>query len=215
MGHETVLGAFLVQMICPALWGGYWYSAFLMAVAILATGSSMSIGALGVVAVLFVWHRFGFRAAAALSVLGLGSLLAVFIQAPGNPFLSDHGRAFIWQFGYRAWKEHRIFGGGIGSWVGHYLPIYKAEILAKFSYHLPAQLHCDYLDFLVEYGVGPFLVLGASFLQLLRKLKPTWPQAVVLGTMVNAVGNFPLCLPNTALVFLISYAYAMRDDKME
>lgn len=210
MGQHTVLGTFLAAALPAALWRGKWFSAFIMCVAILATSSSMAILTAGVVFLLYAWHRFSFRASAAL--VGLGSLAigALYWVKPDHPFLSFTGRWFMWDIGWRAFLENPYFGAGIGGWVGEFLPRFKNEIIDKFVNHVPQQLHSDYLDFLVEYGALPALVMLYPFYRFLRYFRPTWPHAVCVAILVNAVANFPLCLVPTALVFTLCWAEANR-----
>lgn len=211
MGHESVLGSFLAATICPALWRKNYLSAGVMAIAILATGSAMSCASLGAVLVIFWWHKFSFRAAAQVCAAGLAAMGAWFMLRPGDPFLSFHGRMFIWPFGLRAIADHPLFGSGIGSWVGIYVPIFKDEILKQFNHHVPYQLHNDYLDFLVEYGKAAFAVLSVALLQFIYRFKPTWTHATCASILVASLGNFPLCLPPTALIFLVCWAHSNRN----
>ncbi len=207
-GHPTVLGVFLAAAICPALWRGCYYAAGLMALTIMATGSSMSNGTLAVVALLFLWHKASFRAAAALACMGILGLLGAHIFYPANTWMDVDGRWFIWSFGLRALAEHPLFGSGPGAWAGHYIPLYQKEILAQFLYHVPQQLHCDYLDFLVEYGKVAFCILGLAFIQFVRNFRPTWHHAVCAALLVNATANFPLCLPVMAVIFIVCLAHS-------
>jgi len=210
MGNETVLGSFLVACICPALWRKNYFAAGLMALAIILSYSQMAWGCLGVVAVLYSWHRINFRSAVYLSAIGLLSLTAAISLMPHSPALSFHGRLFIWPFGLRALEAGPLFGGGIGSWTGVYIPLFKDEILEQFHNHLPYQLHCDYLDFLVEYGLIPFGILGYALVEFIYKFKPSWPHAVCAAILVNALANFPLCLPPTALIFVVCWALSFK-----
>lgn len=209
-GHESVLGAFLVACLPAALWRGWFYAAFLMIVAILATCSAMAWGSLGAIATIFIWHLAGFRSACALAFLGLALLGLAELLFPGNALMSFHGRFFIWPFGFRAIREHPLFGSGLGGWRAIYIPRFKDEILAVFHYHLPVQLHCDYLDFIVEYG----LLGSAAFLcaigQFIRNFRPTWHHAACAAVLVNSLGNFSLCLVNTALIFVVCWAHSAK-----
>lgn len=214
MGHESVLGSLLVAAICPALWRKNYVAAALMAVAIVVSYSQMAWASFGAVLVLFLWHTVNFRAALGLVVAGLVAFAGVLFLLPNSPALSFHGRLFIWPFGIRAIAENPIFGGGIGSWAGSYIPLYKDEILKEFNYHLPYQLHCDYLDFIVEYGLAAFAVLGVALAQFIREFRPTWLHAVCAALLVNSLGNFPLCLPPTALIFVVCWARANRKRRL-
>lgn len=210
MGHETVLGIFLVAAMCPALWGGAYLSAFIMAVAVVATCSSMSMAALGAVVVLFVWSRVNFRSAAAVAAAGLGAIAGLWLISPNHPFLSLHGRMSIWPYGWDAFMEHPFFGSGVGSWATHYMSKHASELVKAFGDTIPLQMHCDPLDFLIDYGVVPALVLGACIVRFAVRFKPTWPSAVCVAILVNSLGNFPLCLVNIAVIFVVCWAFSNR-----
>lgn len=208
IGHESVLGSFLIACLPAALWRKNYYAAFLMTVAILATCSAMAYASLGAIVALFAWRLAGFRAGVTTAFLGVAAVGGYERAFPGNALFSEHGRFFMWGFWIRAFKEHPLFGSGIGGWIGVYLPKFKDEILDSFHYHLPAQAHCDYLDFVLEYGlvgVAPFLVAGYRFA---RRFRPSWPHATCTAILVNATGCFPLCLVNTALIFVVCWALA-------
>lgn len=210
MGNETVLGSFLVAAICPALWRKNYIAAALMIAAIIVSYSQMAWGALGVVLVLFLWHKVNLRAALASVLAGIVTLSGCYFFFSDSPAMSFHGRLFIWPFGLRAIMEAPLFGSGIGSWVGVYVPRFKDEILAQFNHHLPYQLHNDYLDFIVEYGLAAFGVLSVALSQFIFSFKPTWVHAVCVAILVNSLANFPLCLIPTALIFVVCWAHANR-----
>lgn len=210
MGNGTVLGSFLVAALCPALWRGRWFCSLLMILVIILSDSQMAWGALGGVLTLFVWNRYTFRHAVAFAFSGLAILGICILTMPHSPALDFNGRWFIWEFGLRAFRESPYLGSGIGSWAGFYLPKYKDEILNTFHYHVPVELHCDYFDFLVEYGLIAGLVFLYPFTLFLRNFRPSWTHAVCAGILVNAAASFPLCLPTTGAIFVAAWAYSNR-----
>ena len=210
MGHQTVLGIFLVMAMCPALWRKHYLMAGFMGIVAIATYSTMAWASLGAVLTIYVWHRATFKKAVAFAIGGLLCVLVAYLIAPGHSVLSFHGRWFIWPFGVRAIMEHPYFGVGIGGWAGHYIPLYSAEILKVFNTHLPRQLHCDYLDFIVEYGFIAALPFVFALWQFLRNFRPSWQHAVCVAVLVNSLGNFPLCLANISLIFLVCWGLSSR-----
>ncbi len=212
MGNRTVLGPFLCACLAPALWGKKYALSLIMIISIVCTKSSMTSASLGAVLSIYLWHRTSFKVAAAAASGALLILLGLFLARPDYNFFAGDGRGFIWSFGLRAFKAAPWFGGGIGSWAGQYIGMYKDEILKQFSYHLPFQMHNDYLDFLVEYGAVPFIGVLAAIAHFIKQFKPTWHHAVCASLMVNAAANFPLCLISHALIFVVCWAYSMRGD---
>lgn len=212
MGHETLLGPFLVAAIAPALWGKHWKSAAVMAAAILCTKSSMSYASFAALLSVFLWHRFSLQVAVTIVGVTLFGLGTGYLMHADSEWYSPTGRQFMWGFGWDAFKKAPLFGSGIGSWVGVHLPNYAAQILTEFRTHVPFQLHNDYLDFAVEYGVLPGIPLLAGIVQWLRFFKPTWMHAVCLAFLVNAGANFLLCISSLALIFVVCWVYSWKDS---
>lgn len=208
-GHETVLGPFLVACLAPALWRGRWLSAGLMLAAILATVSTMTYAALGAVLVLFIWHRTRFIYAVLVSLLGAWLLAIGFYLFPDHPVLSVNGRGVIWKYVWEALQERPVWGYGPGAWAGKILPSYFKQYAEELR-SMPVQMHMDYLEFLVAYGAAGAVPLVYEGIRFVRNFRPSWMHAVCVGILVNALGNFPLCLPPLALVFVVCWAHSMR-----
>ena len=213
-GHETVLGPFLLACLCPALWGRRWVLSGAMVVALVASLSSMTIGGLGVVLFLYAWHRLGGGLAAAAAAAGAVTLGLLYVLDPSHPMLDWDGRGVIWKYGWKAFQERPLFGHGVGAWAGEllgkYAPMYATELRT-----MPKQLHCDLLDFLVEYGLVGASLFIYPVLSFLRNFQPTWKHAACVAILVNGLANFPLCLPSIAVVFVACWAFSNQGGTME
>lgn len=214
IGNPTILGPMLVACLCPALWRKHYLSASIMAVAAIATTSSMTYAALAVVLVVYLWQRSSFIFASMFALLAAVPVSLAYVFVPNHPIWNLSGRAFIWSFGMRAVSEHPLFGVGIGGWVGIYIKKFAPEILPKFFTHLPYNLHNDYLDFVVEYGLVAAGVLAIALFQFLYNFKPTWTHAICAGLLVNAAANFPLSLPPTAIIMAVAWAHSAKYGKL-
>lgn len=213
-GHETVLGPFLLACLCAALWRRDWVRSGLMVAALLASLSSMTIGCLGVVVLIYVWHVAGGRVAAALLALGAVLLAGFFMVDPSHPLLDWDGRGVIWKYGWMAFLERPMFGYGPGAWYGELLRKYSVEYAAELR-TMPRQLHCDSLDFLVEYGLFGAAFMALPMLRYVWRFRPTWTHAASAAILVNGLANFPLCLPSIAVVFVACWAFSNQGGTME
>lgn len=211
MGHETVFGPFVVAALAPALWNSRWIISVILMVAALCTGSSMTILSLSVLLLVFIWSRYGIKSSIGVGSIGCVVIGLLYLFLPELNLFSFNGRYFIWDFGIRAFKESPWFGSGIGSWSGNFLQKYKDEILLQFRYHVPFQLHSDYLQFLVEYGITPFIVLLYSLVQFVVSFRPTWTHAVCAAILVNALASFPFYIMPLAVIFVVCWTYSMRE----
>lgn len=212
IGHATVLGPTLVAALCPALWRKqYWLSALIFA-ATLATKSSMTYGALAVVALIFTWHQKGFLWACVAGLLLATLMGAAYLLFPDSSAWKLTGRAVLWEYGWLAFMENPLWGSGPGSWMGIFLPRYKGELLQIFETSWPKQLHSDYLEFLIDYGAISAMPLLVALGQFLRSFQPSWKHAICAGMLVNATANFPLCLPPTALILVVAWAHCFKID---
>lgn len=214
MGHETVLGPFLVACMAPALWRKRWILAGLMGAAAALTFSSMTWGCLGVLGLIWLWHLRGPALPAALVALGGLALSGLYYLFPEHPLLSFNGRWAMWPYGWKAFQAAPWFGSGIGSWAGKHLVAFKAELVAAFQTTVPVHLHCDPLDFLVEYGALPGLPLVASLARFLRNFRPTSDHAICAVILVNCLANFPFCMPPLAIIFMVSWARSGRSGTL-
>ena len=213
-GHETVLGPFLVSCLAAALWRERWVSSLLILVAILSTVSTMTYAALGAVLALFIWHRSSFFYAFLACLLGAIALGVGFLIAPDHPVLSVNGRGVIWKYVWEALKAKPVWGYGPGAWAAKIMPTYYKQYAVELR-TLPLNMHMDYLEFLVAYGVVGAVPMAAAGGLFLRNFRPTWTHAVCVGLLVNALGNFPFCLPPLALIFVVCWAHSMRRDILD
>lgn len=212
IGDTSNLGILLVACLCPALWKRQYTLSALMIAGCLATGSSMTLGSLSIVLALYLWQAFGFRLAAIYATLGASLIGLSFYIFPETKLFSLTGRSYIWGLGRRAFWENPLYGSGLGSWAGHFAKAWEKEILAVNDDHVPRQLHCDYLDFLVEFGALAAPPFVAAFLEFCWNFRPTWTHAAVAAILVNALANFPLSTPQGALIFVCCWAFSVPTE---
>jgi len=214
-GNRTILGPFLVACLAPALWERKWWAVIPMTLAIALLHSTLTFAAFAAVFLLYVWHACGPLRAIVFGWVGfLAIALAVFHYPKFSGFDFD-GRLQMWSAGISAVKQAPWFGAGIGAWQQIYLPQYGAGLLKVFGDTVPRQLHCDALDFAVEYGLVPLAILGIALAQFVRNLKPTWHHAVCAGLLINSLGNFPFAIISIALIFTVCWAHSMKQGGMD
>lgn len=205
VGQNTLLATFLVICLAPALWRKLWWAAIPIGAAVLVCHS---VGGLVCLTVLLMvrfwrWEPWIFLVPAALA---LGSRVLY-----GRSLADSDGRFFMWSFGWRAVKEAPWFGSGIGAWENIYLPRFQNEILEVFHEHLPRQMHNDFLDFAIEYGLAPMAVLMAAVLQWIRNFRTTWPNAVCAAVLIDACFSFPAEEIFLAVPFLVCWSLSGRQ----
>lgn len=209
-GHRTTLGAFLVACLVPALWTRRWIPAAVMVVAISLLNSTMTWASLAAVFLMFTW-RFGGSGWAILMgyFITFGVVLAVWLFPNFSGFDLD-GRIQMWTAGIMALREAPWAGAGIAGWQIIWVPAFAKEFLRIFGDSVPLQLHCDPLDFALEYGIRGLLVLLVALAQFVRGLRPTWQHTVCVALLVNCLGNFVICIISLALVFVVCHAQSQR-----
>lgn len=210
-GNRAVLAPFLAASLAPALWSGQWWLTIPIALGLIAVHSTLGFAATAAILVIYAWHRHGGRAALLLGVAGVSFLSMAWAAFPHYPGFDFDGRLQIWKYGIEAIKVHPFVGSGIAAWAQYYLPIFHDPLLKIFGDSVPFQLHCDALDFIVEYGIAPFLLLLAGLAQFALKASPSWTTAVCAAILVNSLGNFPFAIISIALVFTVSWAYAQKE----
>lgn len=214
-GHNTILGPFLACCLAPALWKKQWVPALFMTFACAISKSTMTIGSLAAIYMIYLWYRTSFNVAFYLALMSALALAVGFMLTPvehheGDYFYSMNGRAMFWGAGWKAFLEAPFFGGGPGSWVGKYTEKYIGTYQRTMRVW---QLHNDYLEYLVEYGAVPFAILFAGLVVFIKKFKPTWTHAVCAALLVNALGNFPFQIVPLALLFIVCFVYSNRANK--
>lgn len=199
-GQETILGAFLVAALAPALFTRRPVPAVLILACCMATGSSMTVGAAGVVFLLWLWKEFG----AILPGIITGVLIvAIGIKFdPGNAWFDPNGRVAFWQIGLDYLRQRPLFGFGPGTWW---------EMSPELNGIKLTHLHNEWLEFLVEYGIAGGLIMNWALVDFIRKFKFTWHHALVVGVLVNALGNFPLHIASIGTIFLTAWLLSVRE----
>lgn len=217
IGQSTVLGPLLVCALAAALYSKAWAWSVAMLPAIALVNSTLTYACLCGLGLYFMAGFYSWLVVATIPVLA-ASLLALYYFFPdmtlphGKPLFHADGRLFMWSYGVEALKEKPWFGSGIGAWEQTYLPRYAGSILQMFGFHLPKALHNDYLDFIVEYGIAPLLVLCGALIEFALNLRPTWHHAVCLILLIDALGSFPASQMFLALIFVTCWALSMRGS---
>lgn len=209
-GHPTVFAIFMCCCLAPALWNRQYLIAGTMALSIVNANSSMGFASLGVVIWFFIWHVAKLRIALATLLTAALTTAGLYFFYPEWGIWGITGRQVVWGFGVKAVENAPYFGSGYGSWIQQYLPRYVDAILDQYKSHIPFQLHSDYLEVLVEFGVFGVGLLAFPLVQFLLKLRPTWHHAVCAAVLVNALANFPFQIVPIALIFIVSFVYSME-----
>jgi O-antigen ligase len=203
-GQQTILGAFLVATLAPALFTGRRLCAFLILLCALATRSTMTAAGCGAISLLWLLREYGKRTFLTTVLLAVLALAAFYLQDPDNPLLSPNGRLGFWAIG---WQYHRLrptFGWGPGSWAP------MAPTAPPIGLRVES-LHNEYLEFLVEYGWAGFALLLLNLWGFAKGFKLTWHHALCAGLLVNAIGNFPFHIASLGVIFLTGWLLSVRD----
>jgi O-antigen ligase len=203
-GQETILGAFLIACFAPALFTRRFWAAVPIALCIVATHSSMTAAGVGVVGLLWVAQVWSAPAALALLSAAASALFLRFVMHPGDDWFDPNGRVRFWAWTYARWMERPLFGFGPGSWLPN-APVFELRL---------THAHCEYLEFLTEYGAIGALPLLASLWGFFRRFRLTWHHALCCGLLVNAVGNFPFHIASIATIFLTAWLLSVRQKHL-
>ena len=207
MGHNTVLGPFLVACLAPALWQKRYITAAILFLACLFTKSSMTYAALGAVCFMFGWKMYGFKpvfkVATALTLLAICGYFSEYFPE----LFSLSGRQAIWPHAIGLFLDNPVWGGGSGAWLN-----YSQTKLGLVGGLWWPQIHSDWLEVLVAYGLVGTLPLLFAIGQFIYKLKPDWPHAVCVALLVNAMANFPFQIASIALIFTVSWMYVNQGE---
>lgn len=213
-GEETMMGAFLVACLAPALFTRRFWAVAPIAFCIWCTHSTMAVLSSGVVLLLWTWKEFGWRVPVALAVGGVAALSYVAVTYGDNSqFLSFNGRLGFWRF---AWDEYitkrPVFGFGPGFWYPQ-APVFPSPYLPPPGLLL-TYLHNEFIEGFVEYGAAGMGIVAAGLIQYVRGFRLTWHHAVVAGLLVEACGNFVFHLPTTAVIFLTAWLLSVRKESV-
>lgn len=205
MGQETTLGAFLAAALAPALFTRRYFSAATIFACILATKSSMSVAAGGAVALIWLYTIWPVHACA-LATFGLLIAAGGVAFRPHDPIFAMNLREYLWQLGLDAYRERPIFGWGPGSWQDR-------RVLFRGVW--VSYVHSEPIELLAEYGrVGGVLALLA-LARFLDRWRFTWHHAMVVGLLVNSIGNFTFHLAASGTLFLLGWILSERRGRIE
>lgn len=179
-------------------------------------------------------HRFRWAWIPALAVALLGLFLVI---PPTTPIPgvrevweenSGRIRAWDWWVGYEMWRDHPLFGIGLGAYKLNFVP-YKADFLATprgadYRFHIAraAQAHNEYVQVTAELGAVGFLVVltGIGLIAYFglrriaaqrereRRMELLLLGAGVLACLVHAAVSFPWHLPSSGLAFVVALGLA-------
>lgn len=131
-------------------------------------------------------------------------------------------RAWDWWVGYEMWRDHPLFGIGLGGYKIHFVP-YKPQFLASpqgkgyaFPFPRADQAHNEYVQVAAELGafgtivllggLGLLAYLGLGRLGRLPESQKRWELLLLGGGLitvfVHAAPTFPFHLPASSLAFL-------------
>lgn len=172
-------------------------------------------------------------------VLAAGVVTAVFLILPVTTPLpavrdlwarkSGAIRAWDWWVGYEMWRDHPLFGVGLGGYKIHFVP-YKPKFLASpqgagyaFPFPRADQAHNEYVQVAAELGtfgalvflagLGLLIYLGAGRLGRLIDGQKRWELLLLGGGLitvfVHAAPTFPFHLPASSLAFVAILGLAL------
>lgn len=172
-------------------------------------------------------------------VLAAGVATAVFLILPVTtplPVVRDLWarnsgaiRAWDWWVGYEMWRDHPIFGVGLGGYKIHFVP-YKPKFLASpqgagyaFPFPRADQAHNEYVQVAAELGtfgglvflggLGLLIYLGLGRLGRLSEGQKRWELLLLGGGLitvfVHAAPTFPFHLPASSLAFVTVLGLAL------
>lgn len=209
MGQFTFLGTFVACLVPYALFRWSQAEAFLGLLAVVCTGSAMSLAALGAATVAVFWKQISFRLAAATTGLGLGAMAILWFTLPDNSFFNTSGRIFVWRLAWERIKE-RPWGWGPGSWEGLYTFWNVPSVTPGLVWD---RLHSDWMQLVFEGGWISGVMAAAYIIGLLRWTRSSFRAAVVAGIAVNALGNFPFHFAATAWLFCLAISLPERHEE--
>jgi O-antigen ligase len=199
-GQETILGAFLVAALAPALFSRRFFAALPIFLCAVATKSTMTVLSSAAVVGLWIIAEFGLVAFSAIFGAFFVAATLFLNLHPYSEWGNFNGRIRFWDFAINKWLERPIFGFGPGSWLPE-APVFQLRL---------THVHNEFLEFLTEYGsIGGAIGLWALW-DFVRSYKPTWHHALCVGLMVNAIGNFPFHIASTGVIFLTGWLLSVR-----
>ena len=208
MGQHTVLGAFLVACLAPALWLQMPISASFIFVCALLTGSSTTYASLWVLLSLFAWYKERIKLCIIMQFTIISTTVIAWLVNPKLEVFNLQQRPRLWAEGIKAFKQNSIFGGGPGFWAGEWQP----ANMPKIDGFVPSLLHSDWLTLFVEYGLIGVLICSVGLFFFLRNFKLTWHHAVCVVILVNGLANFPLHIVPIGVLFLLCLGYSMNTN---
>lgn len=204
-GHNTFLGLFValgaIYWVQQAAEKRSWQLYLTAALSIFFTiicDSTMADVALAAGLLYLLWRASRLYAAIALgAIISIG--LVAFSAGYGRDFFSFSGRMSVWPLAEAAWLEAPYFGNGPGSWIGQLARWGATKDQIGLTW---GQVHADFLQVLVEYGLVGFLIVAAGLGAFFSQAKKQDPilGAWGLALCANALANFPFHFASFGLI---------------
>lgn len=155
---------------------------------------------------------FSFFAMALLVGLWFGlEPIMIRFQSVGENF-----RYLFWDSAVQSFpKSYWLWGMGAGTLVDNFKVIAPIEIADKTLY----QLHNDWLEFVLDFGIPAALVICAGFFIWFRKLNTMRYSVLQLGAIsgiaaiaIHSFGDFGLQIPGVAILFWTMVGISMNKN---
>lgn len=130
--------------------------------------------------------------------------LPFIFDRPGNELsLSITNRLFVWNKAIMAWKQHWIFGSGIGHWKIVFA-INPNGTLKPMAVDGKAWLttHNEFLQMLFELGIGSVIIFVGYIADTIRKAtrKAAIPLTALVIIIIYSAASFPMHVAPTAII---------------
>lgn len=129
-------------------------------------------------------------------------------------------RLAVWSCGWELVKQHPVFGVQLGDKVGSLMDVYAAKHF-DFAYNSRRNMHNNYLDILVSFGVAGFLLFVWGFLiEPLRQCisnKDYFGLLVIAAFMLSFIPEtyFDRSMGNMVFAFFISFIVSYRKPEVK
>lgn len=203
IGQATLFGAWMAAMAW--YWAGHrrWVTFLFCSACAFATESAFTGFAwLAGMGACLLW-RSRWAGITYFSLLGGGAALAV---SSGAVYFWDNGRYLAWKMILAAWSRRPWFGYGLDSFHREF------PFLQGFSGPRWHQAHSEPLELLFGGGIVGWILALWMLGHLWLRRKQWWGREeclpwflALVAVFANSIGNFPLHIAPTALLFAMAY----------
>jgi len=183
----------LIAFCAPAFWRGKWkYALPALIIGLFCVNSfagPLSLGC-GVVVYAFLKGKIYLSLGLVLCAVLLYGLL---IDLPGME------RWQVWKRGLQLFKEHWVFGSGLGHWKYIFIHESQAKLFDGIFWKTA---HNEYLQGMFEMGIGFIILVAGYFQHVVRHYKKEALIGITALVIiaVNSFVNFPFHIANTAMI---------------